>query len=287
MNPPDEDTTKPKQRLLTKADGSSSSNDSPDFHYDSSGKLIRITFQFAFGQIDVHHNDDTISHLIFPFRDINSAPMSAAAIFYYRPDKKIERVIYTPDFPGGTESTAISAAKAAYYVGAHDGPVRLVDSIVYTPAGLLSEIWTLRGSSGQEDLVKFIYDNPAQKSPSRIQHHYPVNSIYSDIVITTNNMENPAYKACWFLPFINELMVPYVHGGLGLPITPHITNVLVNAWALVPNCIIQYSGLPQGYTSPVFAYEYSQDSLTFTGHLLGDNNSSGLFNRFRYFFELK
>jgi hypothetical protein len=289
MDPP---ATKPKQRLLTSADGSSSSNDSPAFHYDSSGKLIRITFSFAFGQIDVHHNADTISHLIFPFRDVNSAQMSAAAIFYYRPDKKIERVIYTPGFPRGTENTAISAAKAAYYVGAYNGPVRAVDSIVYTSAGQLSEIWTIKGQGGPGYTLKFIYSNPAQKSPSRIVQYDEAHVMYSDMVLTTNNMESPAYYACWFLPFINELMTPYVNGGLAMPITPHITNALLFAWALVPNCIIQYqesgaqSGYPQGYTSPVFTYEYSQDSLTFTGHILGDN-SNGPFNRFRYFFELK
>jgi hypothetical protein len=283
MNPPDEDITKPKRRLLTRADGSTSSNDSPAFYYDSSGKLIRITFSFAFGQIDVHHNNDTISHLIFPFRDINSAHMSAAAIFYYRPDKKIERVIYTPEFPSGTENTAISAAKTAYYVGGPGGPVRVVDSIVYTPTGQLSEIWTLR--VGQGSWIKFIYDNAAHKSPSRIQHFEINQAMYSDVVLTTSNMENPAYKACWFLPFISELMHPYVHGGLAMPITPHINHVNSFVWALVPDCIIRYSGSPQGYISPVFTYEYNQDSTVFTGKILGDVD--GPFNRFRYFFELK
>jgi len=280
---------KPIQRLLKAADGSSSSNATVRFEYDSTNKLKRIEGIYAGDYyVDVYHDLDTLSHMILPFYD--QGAKASAAIFLYRPDKKLDRVIYTATVSPEQINVTMQDARKDYYLsGQQIKSIYGIDSLVYNGSGQLIELWCLNAHEWTSTSYKFYYDNSVKKSPSRIENYSYYGDLDSDVLLTTNNMESETYRSCWFLPFLNRMSIQNFHGGPTMPITPKQTLSYNFIWAMVPNCITQYKQLAPrsafpNYTSPEFMYYYSEDSLTFFGRYVNDDIT---FPRFQYYFDKK
>ncbi|MBW8684757.1 hypothetical protein [Chitinophaga rhizophila] len=285
-NQPVDTVIKGKDWVMTYVDSEKSSdNRSVQLLYDANRRLKTWKLINPETDFSVHYDDDTIHHVIFIRTDANGAYIGSSAIFLYTPDKRCYKVIYKKPLESyDVPYQDVMNESNPYYSQIQPGDIFVVDSLVYSATSQLTEIWQKRS---QELLLhKFVYPDLQSKVPVRLQTYTSndhVNlSLSQEIVFTTNEMDQPAYKSLWISAFISNL------GTFSIPLTPiKPYSFSATKLALVSKCITKYtayiydSSTPSADESPEFTYFYNADSTSFTGRLV----TPGVTDRFIYYFD--
>jgi hypothetical protein len=268
-----------KKGLITGVNTKDFSGLGHDFLYDTSTSRVINSGNFN-SKYRIFYANDTINHIVIDY----NGNWKISAIFQYNQHKNITRVLYKP----GIESTNF---EDPYFSDANDGKYLDYDSLVYSPNNRLSEFWELHSIHGKYLVHEFLYPGPQATSPNNIRTFRLTDTsktLYQELLLTTDNMVNPASQQLGFTTFVGRLSVRFGNSPYYTPMVPNRPPVLAeNFLPLVPNCITKYSWkIHTGSTeldgsSLEYVYSYSNDRTTFVGTVPNAHESSP---KITYFF---
>lgn len=242
------------------------------FLYDTSTSKVISSSNYN-SNYRIFYANDTINHIVIDY----NGNWKISAIFQYNQNKRVTKVLYKP----GIASTNF---EDPYFSDANDGKYLDYDSLVYSINNRLMEIWELHSIHGKRLEHEFLYPTPQANSPANIRTFRFTDTsktLYQELLLTTNNMLNPASQQLGFTTFVGQLSVAFGNSTYYTPIVPNAVPILAgNFLALVPNCITKYSwkihtGTTElDGTSLEFVYSYNNDKTTFVGTVPNAHESS-------------
>ncbi|HEX6428378.1 MAG TPA: hypothetical protein VF008_11855 [Niastella sp.] len=249
--------------LLTKV-VSSGSPGTLLFEYDNENRVKQVTKPFT--QADpiisvILYQNGKISNIIS--QQGSNSPDKVSAIFYYNATNKCNKVVYkSPRCCLANDNPYYSTVTDSNYVASWD-------TLIYNSYGQLSQINKYQTGGRIADAVRFIYNSGSDTIPFQLEKTYP--SWSYGLLIYTSNMEHPALRQMWFLPFLAH--TTYLAGtsfmvSLPLLFDDRGGSALDEYLSFFPKCVTSYKASENGQWSSGlggFVYSYSADSLTFQG----------------------
>jgi hypothetical protein len=158
-----------------------------------------------------------------------------------------------------------------YHTVTDSNYVASYDTIIYNSYGQLSQINKYETGGRLADAVRFIYNSGSDTIPVQLEKTYSSTGETYGLLIYTSNMEHPALRQMWFLPFLAH--TTYLAGtsymvSLPLLFDDRGGSALDEYLSFFSKCVtgykVSYNGQWSGGLGG-FVYSYSADSLTFQG----------------------
>jgi hypothetical protein len=277
--PEEEPPVRVKKNTLVSISHSDLSYPSLTLAYDDIGHLKNIKTENLFpGDYQVHWKNDTIDY-VFNSSTVGGKIDALSNVFVYNASGQCYKILTKKRNNADHGTAGVSPTNP--FFSDQSGVPDSYDSLVYSPSGQLTEVWTGDPYSVSKNF-SFTYANEQAAAPLKIQLYGP--GWMDEIELATNDMDQPIFNALWFLPFIKPA------GSLQLytAVTPQSAPGFFYIYMpLVKKCVTEWTftsysvggGTEQGNHS---IYYYKADSTEFIGRRDPDDIS---FARFKYRFE--